>query len=224
MTLMKKVTSSTDPNSIGNRMRARRFRLFSELIDSLARPVRIIDLGGTSAFWMNRNWNDREDIQITIVNLQLEAKLADNLHPTVGDATALSAFDNDSFDVVFSNSVIEHLFTLDAQRKMAAEVQRLAPAFWVQTPNYWFPMEPHFHLLGWQWLPEPVRVALIQRRRCGWRGPCANRDVALRAVREVRLMTHRELRDSFPHAHVWREKMLGLTKSYVVYQGFGRRI
>ncbi|TVQ61646.1 MAG: class I SAM-dependent methyltransferase [Phycisphaerales bacterium] len=224
MALMQKVTSSNDPNSIGNRMRSRRFQLFSELIDGLPKPVRIIDLGGTSAFWKNRGWADRADVQITVVNLELEPKIAENLHPVVGDATALTDFDDQSFDVAFSNSVIEHLFTLEAQRKMASETQRVAPAFWIQTPNYWFPMEPHFHMVGWQWLPESARVAMIRKRRCGWRGPCPDKEDAIQAVREVRLMTRRELREAFPSAEIWQERMFGLTKSHVAYQGFGRTI
>ena len=47
---------------------------------------------------------------------------------------------------------------------MAAEVRRVAPAYWVQTPNFWFPMEPHFLVPGWQWLPERTRISILQRR------------------------------------------------------------
>ena len=224
MALMQRATNSNDPNSIGNRMRGRRFRLFTSLIADLPRPLTILDVGGTAAFWKNRGLAGDDGLQITVLNLAEEPRVADNLHPVVGDATDMNEFGDQTFDVAFSNSVIEHLFTIDAQRKMADEVRRVAKAHWVQTPNYWFPMEPHFHMIGWQWLPEPVRVAMIRRRRCGWRGPCPDRDQARAAVREVRLMRGVELRRLFPESDVWGERMFGMVKSWVAHAGFPKAI
>jgi hypothetical protein len=124
--------------------------------------------------------------------------------------------------VVFSNSVIEHLFTFEAQAAMAREVTRVGRAFCVQTPNFWFPLEPHFLVPGWQWLPEAARVALIRRRACGWRGPCPDLDDARATVREVRLMRRRELERLFPGATIEEERLGGLVKSFVVHGGFSR--
>ena len=53
---------------------------------------------------------------------------------------------------------------------MAAEVRRLAPVYWVQTPNFWFPMEPHFLTPAWHWLPVDLRVAMLRRRALGLAG------------------------------------------------------
>jgi hypothetical protein len=127
---------------------------------------------------------------------------------------------DDSFDIAFSNSVIEHLFTFDQQAVMARELQRLAPAFWLQTPNYWFPMEPHFHVVGWQWMPIGVRKTVIRRRQCGWRGPCRDDEAADAAVREVRLMTRGQLRRLFPNAVIIPERFGGLVKSWIVHADF----
>ena len=207
--------------SLSSKMRGRRFLLFEELAQSLPRPLRIIDLGGTNSFWEQCGWAGRKELQITIVNLVLEGRIHDNVVPKVGDATKLSEFPDNTFDVAFSNSVIEHLFTYEKQTEMAREISRVARAYWVQTPNFWFPIEPHFHVPGWQWMPEYLRVAIIRRRRCGWRGPCPDLDKARRTVREVRLLTRRELVDLFPGATIVQERFAGLVKSWIVHRGFG---
>lgn len=194
--------------------------MFEQLTAALPRPLRIIDIGGTNAFWSQRGWAGRDDVQIVTVNLQAEPQQFPNIECRTGDATSLGAVADREFDIAFSNSVIEHLFTKDAQRKMADEVRRVARAYWVQTPNFWFPIEPHFHVPGWQWMPVAARVAILRRRRCGWRGPVPDPQKALDAVTEVRLLTGSEMRELFPGATIWREKLGGLTKSWVAYSGF----
>jgi hypothetical protein len=207
-------------DSFSNRMRGKRFERFEALTATLDRPLRILDIGGTRNFWAQRGWAGRDDVDITMVNLHEEPTGHANLHSMVGDATNLSGIGDGEYDVAFSNSVIEHLFTGDAQAAMAREVQRVAKAYWVQTPNFWFPMEPHFLVPGWHYMPERMRVAIIQRRQCGWRGPCPDIDQARAIVREVRLMRKRELVKLFPDATLYEERFYGLTKSFVVHQGF----
>ncbi|HOW72104.1 MAG TPA: methyltransferase domain-containing protein [Phycisphaerae bacterium] len=157
---------------------------------------------------------------MTTLNLEAEKQRAGNIMPVIGDATHLSAFGDHSFDVAFSNSVIEHLATPSKQASMAEEIQRVAVAHWVQTPNYWFPIEPHFHVPGWQWMPQSLRVAVLRRFRCGWRGPCPDAIVAQRMVAEIRLLTYRELRRLFPNSTILPERFLGVTKSWIVVGGF----
>lgn len=115
--------------------------------------------------------------------------------PIVGDATALDHPDR-SFDLAFSNSVIEHLFTWENQQRMADEVRRVARAYWVQTPNYWFPVEPHYLIPGWQWLPLGARERM------------------LRGAREIRLLRRGELARLFPDASLLPERVGGLVKSW----------
>lgn len=212
-----------NPGSFSNRMRSRRMELLERLMEPMRRPVRVLDVGGTNSFWEMRGWAGRDDVQIITVNLKAEERRHSNIEPRVGDAIDLSEYADESFDVAFSNSVIEHLFTYENQVAMAREVRRVARAYWVQTPNYWFPIEPHFHLPGWQWMPRRIRTELLRRRRCGWRGPCPDREQARRMVEEVRLMTRRELRRLFPGATIRAERFAGLVKSWIVYDGFPER-
>lgn len=216
---LRQLASGPNPKSLSNRMRSARFRHFERLVSPLPRPLRILDVGGTNEFWENRGWAGRADVQIFSINLDAEPQIHENIHPLTGDATDLSKFADKSFDVVFSNSVIEHLFTLDNQRKMAAEVQRVSKAFWVQTPNFWFPVEPHFHVPGWQWLPLGLRVSMIRRWRCGWRGPYPERELANRYVQEIRLLSRRELQAMFPGSLVAPERIGPFVKSWIVIGG-----
>lgn len=180
----------------------------------------IIDIGGTPRFWELCGWADLDDVRITIVNLEASECKHSNIEIKVGDATNLANYSDRSFDIAFSNSVIEHLTTDENQASMAREVKRVGRAYWVQTPNYWFPVEPHFQFLGWQWLPTAARVAIIRRYACGRRGPYPDLERARESVRNVRLMTRRELSQLFPNASIWSERFCGMVKSWVVYGGF----
>lgn len=198
-------------------------QVFEMLVGRLGRPLHILDIGGTNAFWKMRGWTNRNDIQIVTINLKAEEQEFSNIEPRQGDATSLPEFADGSFDIVFSNSVIEHLFTFENQRAMAREVQRIGKAYWVQTPNYWFPIEPHFHVPGWQWMPRSTRISLLQRRRCGWRGPCPDAEMAAQLVDEVRLLSKSELQELFPGATLYAERVAGLVKSWVAYDGFPKQ-
>lgn len=221
---MRGVADVSDAGSLSNKMRSRRFAIFERLMEPLPKPVRILDVGGTTEFWEQRGWAGRDSVSIVLVNLSAAEQRHANIEPRAGDATSMPEYADGSFDVVFSNSVIEHLFTLENQRKMASEVARIGKAYWVQTPNFWFPIEPHFHMPGWQWMPQWARVALLRRRRCGWRGPEPDSEKAWALVREVRLMRRHELAEAFPGADVWGEKFKGLVKSWVVTKGFPERL
>ena len=218
--LIRRHADDDNADSLANRLRNRRFQLFESLAGRLPRPLHILDVGGTNAFWERRGWAGCHDVRITTLNLEAEPRRFDNVEPAVGDATNLCQFGNRSFDIVFSNSVIEHLFSFENQQKMASEVQRVGKAYWVQTPNFWFPVEPHFHVPAWQWLPVGLRVALIRRWRCGWRGPCPDPVRARELVSEVRLLTRSEIIALFPGARLIPERVGELVKSWTAVGGF----
>lgn len=218
---LRSAADVSNANSLSNKMRRRRFDKFQQLFNLLPRPVKIIDVGGTAQFWEQVGFAGRTDVSIVAINLAAGESKFDNISIVEGSAYDLREYADNEFDIAFSNSVIEHLFTFENQVKMANEVQRVAKAYWVQTPNFWFPMEPHFHVPGWQWLPMSVRISLIQKRRCGWRGPYSNKKEARKAVEEVRLLSRGEMKRLFPAARIWDERFFGFAKSIVAYDGFG---
>ncbi|MHC4208670.1 MAG: class I SAM-dependent methyltransferase [Planctomycetota bacterium] len=219
MTGLAELAISSQPGSISSRMRRRRFRWFERLAEALPRPLRIIDLGGRNEFWERHGWAGRGDVRITLVNLMAQPRRHDNIEPRVGDATDLGEYPDRSFDVAFSNSVIEHLETRARQAAMAREIRRVARAYWVQTPNYWFPIEPHFLFPGWQWMPRAVRAELLHRLPVGGQRPCPDRRQARQRVGAIRLLSRRELESLFPGATIVPERFGGVAKSWIVHEG-----
>jgi hypothetical protein len=99
------------------------------------------------------------------------------------------------------------------------EVSRVGERYWIQTPNRYFPLEPHALLPLYQFLWQRSQASLARRFQPGWYKGLSPEEAADEAG-VVRLLTVRELRSLFPGCILWRERMLGLTKSLVAYKGF----
>jgi SAM-dependent methyltransferase len=84
-----------------------------------------------------------------------------------GDACALP-FPDQSFDVVFSNAVIEHVGDVERQGLFVAEALRVGRRVFVTTPNRWFPVELHTHLPLVHWLPESAAHRVYDLVRKPW--------------------------------------------------------
>ena len=176
-------------------------------------PIKILDIGGTAEFWQALPGLYREpDVSITVVNLGSDDRQDANIRVLDGNACALP-FEDNSFDIIHSNSVIEHVGHWHEMVKMAGEVRRLAPNYFVQTPNIWFPVEPHFKLPFIHWLPEQTRSAIIQAT--GRSRKFRDAGEATLYVQRISLLSATQLSCLFPEAHIWREKVAGLTKSLV---------
>lgn len=201
-------------------LKRRRFALFAELVSQLSRPLTILDVGGSQAYWNRIGWGDDPDVRIVLLNLRAPQVTSRFITGVAGDATAMHQFQDDAFDVVFSNSVIEHVGDFEMQRRMASEVQRVGRRYFVQTPNYYFPLEPHFVFPCFHWLPVSTRAYLLTKRNLGFVKRKEDFESAVRTVQSVRLLTRSEMLQLFPGAHVFNERLLGLTKSLTVYRGF----
>lgn len=220
MKLLWKLVDNAQKDSLAARLRRDRFGLFARLLASVPRPLRILDVGGTQRFWEVMEFADLEDVRIVLLNLEKPIARRQNFAAVAGDATDLQQFSDDEFDVVFSNSVIEHVGDFAQQRRMAQEVKRVGERYFVQTPNYYFPVEPHFLFFGFHWLPLEVRARLHSRFDLGWRKRVPDLEKARREVARVRLLRKREMRQLFPDGRLYEERFLGLTKSFVVYGGW----
>jgi SAM-dependent methyltransferase len=117
------------------------------------------------------------------------------------DARALP-FSDGQFDIVYSNSLFEHLPPADRER-VAAELSRTGRRLFVQTPNRGFPLEPHALLPLVHWLPRSLG------RRVWSLG------VTGEAFDDIQLLNARELRRLFPDAEIVRERVGPLTKSLI---------
>jgi len=203
-------------------MRRRRFSLFLSLLSEVERPLRILDVGGTSEFWQLMGLSHLDHVRITLFNLQAQSISGPVFESVAGDARDLSRYPDRSFDVAFSNSVIEHLGpAFSDQQRMATEIERVAQRYFVQTPNRYFPLEPHFLVPGFQFLPLSLRTWMVSSFDVGWYKRIPDKAAARREVESVSLLTERQLRTLFPNAIIYKEKVLGLTKSFVAFHGWG---
>jgi hypothetical protein len=97
----------------------------------------------------------------------------------------------------------------------AAHARRVGRSYYVQTPAFWFPIEPHFGMPVFHWLPESTRTAWLMRRSVGHFPKTESLDMAMRFVQSHRLLDRKQVQHLFPEAEIVSEKLLGLTKSYM---------
>lgn len=221
MPILKALVDYGRRDSLAVRYRRRRFELFRSLIDRLPRPVNVLDVGGTEAFWRMVGFDGDPGVRITTLNIEPPQKSTlPNLTALQGDARDMPQFADGSFEVVFSNSVIEHVGGRENQRRVAREILRVGRAYFVQTPNRHFPIEPHFLFPFFQYLPVPTRIYLVTHFNIGWTGRMSDREAAREFVESIELLDGHTFRDLFPLARIWEEKFFGLVKSFVAYGGF----
>lgn len=172
-------------------------------------------------FWKSMRFESQPGIRIVILNKTQGIAEPESIFETqIGDARFMDQFGKGEFDVVFSNSVIEHVGGAEDQLAMAKEVRRVGRRYFVQTPNLYFPIEPHFLFPGFQFLSVDLRVAILTRVPLGWYGRVRDAGAAREIVTSIRLLDEGRMRDLFPDAALHRERFLGLTKSFIAYGGF----
>jgi Methyltransferase domain len=218
MGLRTRLANNLVPGSVANQFRQKRFALFRALIEQLPKPIRVLDVGGTHMFWNHMEFTPDRDTSITLLNVDHPGDRDPRFHYVDGDGRDLRRYADASFDVVFSNSVIEHLGDYTNQQRMAREITRVGKRYFVQTPNRYFLIEPHFLLPLFQFLPVAWRASIVSRFNISWYGRLSPPD-ARRLVEEIRLITRSELSRLFPDAELYRERVMGLTKSFIAYGG-----
>lgn len=205
--------------------RTRRNRRLAEIVAQLAtklgRPIRVLDVGGRPSFW--RTADTSNIARITVTNIEKSDYAVDPdqslIEGEYADTLDLSAFASRSYDLVVSNSVIEHLETWRNMKTCARELRSVAPVGFIQTPSFWFPVEQHYMIPFFHWLPNPLRVLLLPYLPRRSYKDTRNVDVLRTYIEEINLLRKPELEFLFPDATVHRERFLGFTKSYVVIWG-----
>jgi Methyltransferase domain len=200
--------------SVSARFRRRRMQWFAAEL-GITPETRVLDIGGTPDCWRLLPRGAR----VTLLNTpRAKGDLAGAESWVAGDGRALP-FRDGAFDVVFSNSVIEHVGDADSQRRFAAEVARVGRAYWVQTPNRWFPVEQHLLTPFLHWFPQDWQRKLVPRLNL-WRllvsvAPDRREYYIEHYLGEIRLLSAAGLRELFPDARVLPERFWGWTKSLV---------
>jgi SAM-dependent methyltransferase len=169
----------------------------------------ILDVGGGPSIWQLLPVKPK----LTIIDPYIESRSYDGLATYVrGDGCKMDIPDK-SFDIVFSNSVIEHVGDRERQRQFAAECMRCGRGFYVQTPNKWFPVDPHTFMPFAHWLPKRVfnKLMHISPRFLITR-PTASE---MQDFVDMRLLSARDLQELFPRAEIVKERFMGITKSLI---------
>lgn len=214
-TLFNFFASSDHPQSIGFKFRKKRLHEFERLFFSHFKDVttlKILDVGGTSNFWQHSTLLTHPGIRITLLNLHLEETNHPSIQAVQGDATDLKEFSSHYFDLVFSNSVIEHVYNFENQQKMALEIRRVGKNYFVQTPNKYFPIEVHYALPFAQFYPKGILKFILTKTKLS-RLKSWNEQEADQYLGEIRLLHEKEMIELFPGAAILKETVLGITKS-----------
>ena len=202
----------------GRRFRRRRMQRLLSLF-AIEPHWRVLDVGGTLAIWELCPLRP----QLVLLNTPraLEAAVP-GVSFVQGDGAALP-FPDQSFDLVFSNSVIEHVGSPEAMRRFAAEVRRVGRRYFVQTPDAAFPVEPHLYTPFLHYLPAAWQRRLAPRFSLWSLLASATpdqRDFYIRHfLEDIRLLSAAEMQVLFPDARLYRERFLGLGKSLIAAAG-----
>ncbi|MEH2511974.1 hypothetical protein V1291_003328 [Nitrobacteraceae bacterium AZCC 1564] len=208
--------------SLAFSLRARRFERIQTLIETIlleSGRCNILDLGGTETYWLigedfiRRN---QHRLSFTLVNIKRqEVRQRDLFESVAGSATDPGLLAGCTFDLVHSNSVVEHVGSWRDMEAFATNTRRLASRYYVQTPNYWFPYEPHFRFPGFQYLPKHVRVAMIMRFSLGFFLRIDDRSEAEAIISRHQLISTRQMARLFPDGELHHEKFAGMNKSII---------
>ncbi len=178
---------------------------------SVRSDTRILDLGGNPGIWSCLP----QRLNITILNLPGMTEKGSPTHHEMqfieGDACDAPELKAGQFDVVFSNSVIEHVGPEGRQEAFAATVNRLSRRYWIQTPAIWFPIEAHTGIPFWWFYPETVRQGILRR----WH---AKLPAWSDSMAETRVLRRQRMQQLFPGATIYVESVAGVPKSYAAYQ------
>ena len=207
-------------DTISAYFRRRRFAMIEPLLRQIHQEkgsCAIIDVGGREEYWSPVLPLLAEcNVQITVVNLEkTQPKPGRHFDFAYGDACNLSQYAGDAFDLVHSNSLIEHVGRWEDMKRCASEMRRLAKRYYVQTPYFWCPIEPHFRVPFFHWMPEQVRARIVKSFKVGYFNRAQTLDQAMQNVQSAVLLDKLQMIELFPDATVRFERVAGLPKSLI---------
>jgi hypothetical protein len=199
---------------VSGRARQRRWAEFQRRFPDLS-LLRVLDLGGVPATWRQRPTRPAEVVVVNLDPRSLAGSAPGWIRQVEADACRLpDRLRAERFDLVYSNSVLEHLGGHTRRQAFADTVHAAADRHWVQTPYRYFPIEPHWLFPGFQFVPAAAQIRLSQRWPYG-HIRSADRDAAIADVLGVELLGRTQLASYFPSSEIWAERLAGLTKSLV---------
>jgi len=208
----KVIAKLIDPDhdgSLTHRCRQRRDEEFGRRFPDLT-DMRVLDLGGTAISWRVLPLRPSS---VTLVNLDQAEEPAESWMNVVHADACTGGFGK--YDLVFSNSLMEHLSGHARRQQFAEVVQESAPSWWIQTPYRYFPIEPHWFFPCFQFLPFRARLMICQHWNTLHVPAVKDTAKAAEMVASVELISATEMRMYFPDSEIWFERIAGLPKSLI---------
>jgi SAM-dependent methyltransferase len=177
--------------------------------------TRILDVGGSPETWAMLPVRPK----VTLLNIPMSiTDRSSDMEWVAGDGCQLP-FADKTFDIVFSNSVIEHVGDAERQRAFARETARVGKRYFVQTPDRGFPVEQHLFMPLLHWLPRSWQQAIVPRftvwEHLARPTPDQRAFYLCHYLEDIQLLGAGEMRALFPDAQITRERVLGLPKSLI---------
>lgn len=215
--MFKLLVNHHKKNSFVNQFRQKRFELLKNGIEKLIQKdhFKILDIGGDIQYWKNIGWQ-HPACKIHLLNLYESIVPENETHQfssSVGNGLSLE-YKKGEVDLIFSNSVIEHVGSYANQQIFAGEVRRVSDKYIVQTPSIWFPLEPHSLIPLFQFLPHPIRALLIMIFNINYFPKAKTYKAAIIVSHSTLMFTHKRFKKLFPEAEIQVERFLGIPKSY----------
>lgn len=183
----------------------------------------VLDVGGEVHSWLDAEIRPRH---VTLMNPPRPAERAEDRIRSAGTGDWMTVVAGDAceppdeikeqrYDLVYSNSVIEHVGGHLRRRRCAHWVRALGDHHRVHA-NRFFPIEPHFVIAGIQFAPPRLQVAVLTHwpytRRWFQRLSWTDR---LDRVMGIELLSPTAFGSYFPDSELVRERVWGLTKSLI---------
>jgi hypothetical protein len=212
--LTRRLVDPYDAGSLSERMRRRRWQRLLAAFPDLP-DMHVLDIGGDVRAWQH---SGLRPAHVTLLNPTTQHVEESWMTAVVGDACEpwehlLKG------DLIYSNSVIEHVGGHWRRTRFAESIRRAGDCYWVQTPYRYFPVEPHFLCPGLHYLPKAAQAAVIVHWPIGHYASVRERTDALQGAMDIELLSITEMNAYFSDARIEREKIPPFTKSIVAIKG-----
>jgi SAM-dependent methyltransferase len=190
-----------------------RLKRSARLREQFSDCVSVLDVGGTTPYWRAMPWRPPS---LSLLNLKPSGEPIPGVKEIYGDGCDID-YPDQFFDLVMSNSVIEHV---KEQEKFAKEMLRVGKRVYCQTPAKAFPIEPHYLGLFVHWIPQRWFTHFVHRYLTldGWITQ-PTPEITAQLKQSIQLLSRRDVERLFPGCQIETERVLGWPKSYIVTRG-----